>query len=168
MSNVYLTSDLHFGHENLIKRYRNFKSVEKHDKTIINNWNKIVNKNDKVFLLGDLSMEKDVSHLLLQLKGNIVLLGANHDKVGHILHTYSKLPNIVGIGGFMKYKGYWLSHCPIHPSELRGKKNIHGHIHKNKVKRFGLFLDKRYINVCVDHTGLKPVLFDDIKNGKYK
>lgn len=29
----------------------------------------------------------------------------------------------------VKYKGFWLSHAPIHPEELRGCKNIHGHCH---------------------------------------
>ena len=26
-----------------------------------------------------------------------------------------------------KWHEFWLSHCPIHPDELRGKLNIHGH-----------------------------------------
>ena len=163
MSKVYITSDLHLGHVNMVRKYRNLTDVEKHDQMIINNWNNIINKNDKVFLLGDLSLEKNVADKIALLKGNIILIPGNHEKVGHVLNIYSKLNNIKGIGSLIKYKGYWLSHAPIHPNELRGKKNIHGHVHKSYIKKwFNLVKDKRYINVCMDITNYKPVEFTEL------
>lgn len=147
----------------MIKRYRGFESVELHDKMIVDNWNATVNKNDKVFLLGDISLEKDVSYLIKQLKGNITIVGGNHDKISH-LQNYTKLDNVKGIAGIISYKGFWLTHAPLHSSELRGLRNIHGHIHDNKVRRFfNLIEDKRYFNVCVDVNDFKPVLFNNIK-----
>ena len=67
---VFITSDLHFGHENLCRGLRNMSSKES-DELIISNWNKIINKKDKVFILGDLTMEKPniIMDYLNQLKG---------------------------------------------------------------------------------------------------
>ncbi len=48
-------------------------------------------------------------------------------------------------------KGCWLSHCPIHPEELRGKFNISGHIHNHVIN------DPRYANVCLENTNYQPV-----------
>lgn len=56
MSKVYLISDMHFGHPNIIKyENRPFSSVEEMDAAIMNNWNATVGKDDKVFILGDVS-----------------------------------------------------------------------------------------------------------------
>ena len=165
---VYIVSDPHFSHENMIKRYRGFEDIKLHDDMIIKNWNNTVSKRDKVFLLGDLSMQKNVSNILVKLNGQITIVGGNHDKPNH-LKKYLELSNVQAIVGIVKYKGYWLTHAPIHSIELRGCKNIHGHIHKNKImKFFGLVRDYRYINVCMDHTDYTPILFDDILTSKYR
>ena len=37
---------------------RGFKTVEEHDEFIVKKWNETVNKNDKIYLLGDITMEK--------------------------------------------------------------------------------------------------------------
>ena len=38
----------------------------------------------------------------------------------------------------VRYKGMWLSHCPVHERELefRVPRNIHGHIHENLIMKF--------------------------------
>lgn len=46
MSQVFITSDLHLGHKG-IAAHRGFASTEEHDKTIIDNWNSVVNKKIK-------------------------------------------------------------------------------------------------------------------------
>ena len=71
------------------------------------------------------------------------------------------------------YKNYWISHCPIHPQELRDRVgNIHGHLHHNKVMTdefndsgywIGKEVDKRYFNVCPDVNDYKFVDFEQIK-----
>ena len=57
MDNIWCSSDLHFGHDRqFMYGPRGFSSIEEHDATIIENWNKIVKPNDTVYLLGDLML----------------------------------------------------------------------------------------------------------------
>lgn len=157
MSRVFVTSDLHLGHKN-IARYRGFNTIEEHDNLIINNWNKSVSKKDLVYLLGDITMELMDLSIVNKLNGNKNLILGNHERAN--ISEYLKYFNKVY--GIKKYRGYWLSHAPIHPSELRGKKNIHGHIHNNYVKRLLFFNDKRYINACLDVNDYNPIEFNEL------
>lgn len=158
MSRVFICSDLHLGHANMAIRYRGFEDEFHHDETIINNWNSVVNKRDKVFVLGDITMESQKKyHLLKLLNGNKVFVLGNHDKT----QDANGLIKYGNVAGMIKYKGYWLTHAPIHPSELRGKINIHGHIHNNIIMD-GNIPDKRYINVCMDRINHTPILFDEL------
>lgn len=51
----FYISDLHIGHKNILKfDNRPFTSLEEMEKTIINNWNGVVKKNDEVYILGDM------------------------------------------------------------------------------------------------------------------
>ena len=51
---IFFTSDLHFGHENVLKMdNRPFKTVDEMDAELIKRWNKKVNKGDIVYVLGD-------------------------------------------------------------------------------------------------------------------
>ena len=55
MSEIFFTSDLHFGHKNLLKftKPRPFTTIEEHDQTIIDNWNSVVNQDDTVYVRND-------------------------------------------------------------------------------------------------------------------
>ena len=69
---VYLTSDLHFGHKNIIKyENRNYNTVEEMDEDFIKKWNNKVNNNDLVYILGDFSWYKPekTMEILKILKG---------------------------------------------------------------------------------------------------
>ena len=51
----YYVSDLHFGHKNILEMCkRPFSSIEEMDEQLVENWNKRVKKNDRVYILGDL------------------------------------------------------------------------------------------------------------------
>lgn len=59
MANIYLTSDDHFWHNNILKpEYDNrpFDTVEEMNKALIQNWNDTVSDNDTVINLGDMFM----------------------------------------------------------------------------------------------------------------
>lgn len=163
---VFITSDLHFGHENLCRGLRNMSSKES-DELIISNWNKIINKKDKVFILGDLTMEKPniIMDYLNQLKGEKEIILGNHDyKSAKIL-----IDNNIKVSGGCLYKGFWLSHIPIHESQLefvRG--NLHGHIHEpGNIEGYGEYNPKinlgvKYFNVNIEFNNYFPFNFENI------
>ena len=80
--NIFFTSDTHFWHENIIKFCnRPFSSIEEMNDTIIENWNKVVGKNDIVFHLGDFCFcgSDKFKELIEKLNGRIYLILGNHD-----------------------------------------------------------------------------------------
>ena len=149
MSNVFFISDLHFGHKRIIEfsgeHGRKGSNYEEHDEWIIDSWNSIITKRDLVWVLGDVAMGKTDNGIynlskISRLNGTKRLILGNHDLLSvDQYHRYFEI-----VSGFSKYKKYWLSHSPIHPIELRGKKNIHGHVHHRDIG------DENYINVCVE------------------
>ena len=47
----FFASDLHFGHENVIPLCnRPFSSIDEMDEYLIQEWNKVVHRNDQVYL----------------------------------------------------------------------------------------------------------------------
>lgn len=155
MSNIRFISDLHFGHESMSKR-RGFESVEEHDNYIVNQWNKVVNKKDTTYILGDITMEKANYEILNKLNGIKHIVLGNHDQGQHtkIMQNY-----VNKISGMINYKKeFILTHCPIHPCELefRFKYNIHGHVHENTLS------DKRYINVSAEAICYTPKLLSEL------
>ena len=54
---IYFTSDLHLGHNKpFMYEPRGFKSIQEHDKAIIDNINSIVTNEDDLYILGDIIM----------------------------------------------------------------------------------------------------------------
>lgn len=86
MSNIFFTSDNHFGHKNIInfckETRKNHTSVEEMNEDMITIWNSTVSKNDIVYCLGDFSFlnSKDTSLILSRLNGGIHLIKGNHEK----------------------------------------------------------------------------------------
>jgi calcineurin-like phosphoesterase family protein len=153
---VFAIADLHLGHDNLAL-HRGFNSCQQHDNLIISNWNKTVSKKDTVYILGDITMEKDLYEFYLSKLNGIknVILG-NHDLPQHI---HSLLKYVNKIAGMFDYKGGTLTHCPIHPMELENNKfrfNIHGHIHEEKIE------NDKYICVSCEHVNYTPILIETL------
>lgn len=84
---VFFTSDLHFGHKNVLKfDQRPFFTVSEMDNALIENWNKKVRQGDLVYVLGDMFWNSEVEYvqnILKTLNGQIVLIKGNHDKWLH-------------------------------------------------------------------------------------
>ena len=78
---VYFTSDLHFGHRNVINYCnRPYKDIEEMHKGLITIWNNTVKQGDTVYVLGDFSLNPKWSGQMLPLlKGNKILIPGNHD-----------------------------------------------------------------------------------------
>jgi calcineurin-like phosphoesterase family protein len=166
MGKVFFTSDLHFGHELLTQALRKMSAKES-DELIIENWNSIVTKHDKVYVLGDLTMEKHSNLCLLkQLRGDITVVGGNHD----IQKCCKAITGMnIPVMGVLKYKGFLCTHIPIHPlflKECRG--NIHGHIHvPDSEHDYDMTLpagSDKYYNVNCEFHDYKPVEFQEIES----
>ena len=141
---LYFTSDLHFGHKNILKfgRGNTYNTIEEHDQGIIDNWNKVVKKGDEVYVLGDASLSTNVNFLkekLEKLNGNKHLIKGNHDR----LKIHAELCNLNIWASIHEYleknvvlndKEYRLilSHYPILEFNGAFKPNVihlYGHIH---------------------------------------
>lgn len=156
---IFFISDLHFDHENMALK-RNFKSAEEMNNYIIKEWNSVVKKKDTVYILGDITMEKSSSYYLLdQLSGFKKVVLGNHDRPSNVKQLLNHVNSVCGMYKLgTKYGNIFLSHCPIHPSELefRVKYNIHGHVHENTLE------DKRYINVSCENINYTPKTIDEL------
>lgn len=154
---IWLISDTHFYHANIIKYcHRPYKTVEEMNDDIIKKWNSIVSKNDIVFHLGDFAFFKKVkqdhiSDIVHALNGSINLILGNHDRhVSNDLKFWYKL-------GFAKVydkpilfmDNYILSHEPL---KTKNKvdlqyyptlKNIFGHVHNSNADFYALPIEDR-------------------------
>lgn len=181
----YVISDLHLGHQAILKYRTQFATLyEMHD-TIINNWNSVVTSQDKVYVLGDVAWNKESLALFDKMNGKKILIKGNHD----ILKLKEYCKYFTDIRGAMEYKGCILTHIPVHECQLsRFKFNIHGHMHDKKIaiKEYNTiprgvnligsyinlqpineFIDNRYINVCCEQVNYTPVLLEGlIENAK--
>ena len=81
---ILYTSDLHFGHKNVIRfDNRPFQDVEEMDRTLIELWNNRVQPDDTVYIIGDICFRasRTPAWYLSQLKGHKILILGNHDEV---------------------------------------------------------------------------------------
>lgn len=154
MSNIFLCSDLHLGHNNIItfKRddgtpLRNFSTIEEHDEYIIEQHNKVVRPQDKVYFLGDVANKKSI-HKIGRMNGDKVLIKGNHDD----LKPNDYLGYFRDIRGCHQFDGMLLTHIPVHTESLgRWGVNVHGHLHYRRVMAgFGAKVDERYQNVSME------------------
>ena len=140
---VYFTSDPHLGHEN-IARFRSYvKDADDNTRIFLEDYESVVHKKDIVYFLGDVAFNDESLEHLRGLKGRKILIKGNHDD---LVSTQKHAEVFEEIHGMLKYKGFWLTHCPIHPLEMRGRRgNIHGHVHSKTIP------DDAYLNVCCDN-----------------
>ena len=171
MSRTWLYADPHFFHRGVCHFTRrdgtplrpwddeNTMSYE-----MMASYNDLVSDNDRVYILGDVAMNrKALDKCLPFLKGRKVLVKGNHDidKLSYYSQYFDDIRAVV------PKKGFVLTHVPLHPHCLdRWGVNIHGHLHSNVIglnNHPDLSLpDKRYKCVSVEHTDFKPVLLDKV------
>ena len=95
---IFFTSDLHFGHENVIRfDNRPFDTVEEMDEEMIKHWNAKVGKGDIVYVLGDFiwkAATNEAVSIIRRLNGQIILIKGNHDR---FLHNAAAKKALAGI-----------------------------------------------------------------------
>jgi calcineurin-like phosphoesterase family protein len=151
--NIYLISDTHFDHANIIKYCnRPFRSVSQMDKTIVDNWNETVKENDTVYFLGDWSYgtgSRPAPYWMKRLNGQIISIKGSHDKEGKPRVDLKS-----------KKHTFKLVHDPKDRHNWEGW-IIHGHVHN----KYPFIKGKtKTINVSVDVIGYKPIRLDTIES----
>jgi len=158
MPEIFVISDTHFGHENIIKYCnRPFKNAEEMNWELVKRWNNVVTPQDKVYHLGDVHMggksREQINQVLSALNGHKRLILGNHDngKDQLLLNHFEKIT----MWRAFKEFGLLLTHAPVHESTLVfgsfKAKNVHGHIHQNKSP------SGPYINVSVEAIDYTPI-----------
>ena len=177
-SEVFFTSDTHFGHSNIIKYCaRPFDTTNNMDEALINNWNAKVPKDGIVYHLGDFAWgsinywEK----IREQLNGEIILIYGNHDeKYLNNKRMYKLFKEVI------PQKKIWINKIPIYMNHypflcfggsykgLGATWQLFGHVHSNPRSEEGLD-HKRLVNcfptqydVGVDNNNFTPISFDEL------
>ena len=79
--NTFLTADPHFGHEGARKHCnRPWNTVADMDDGLTENWNNIVGRKDRVYIVGDFAWKNHAKYLN-KLRGKKILITGNHDKM---------------------------------------------------------------------------------------
>lgn len=177
MKQTWVIADTHFGHAGVCKfmredgsKLRPWTDPEEMDEALIDNWNKVVGEFDRVYLLGDVVINRRCLHTLYRLKGKKVLVKGNHD----IFALNDYLPHFDDIRAYVVKVGKEkqktiLSHIPVHPESLgRFGMNIHGHLHSNVVKNMSGIVDQRYVCVSVEHINFTPITLEEAMSRGYQ
>lgn len=175
MSKTFVYADPHFYHESVCKFLRNdgsalrpWNDADSMSEDMIAWYNELVRPEDRVYILGDVAMNrKALDRSLPRLTGRKVLVKGNHDidKLSYYSQYFDD------VRAYVVKKGFILSHIPIHEGSIgRWKINIHGHLHANRVLSSSHVLpdgynaapDPRYVCVSVEHTNFRPLDLDVI------
>lgn len=164
---IYLTSDLHFNHANILKyepQTRPFKSIQEMNETLVHNWNNVVRAEDTIYVIGDFFMGQlqDIEPILSQLNGNIKLVRGNHDTKARLEYYKTYGIEVYDIA-YLTYKGrfFILCHFPIASKEfidmVRDNNSevivCYGHIHSNAPIGY---INGTY-HIGVDTNNLTPI-----------
>lgn len=165
MPNLWFISDLHLGHENVLKftnydgsKMRPMDTLDEMHQAIFDSWAETVKPGDKVYVLGDVAFGKvgmEAMLLMKRLPGRKRLVLGNHDGFQHMV--YGKVFD--ELYGLKNINGLWLSHAPIHRQSIAGRNaigNIHGHLHNNVVGEPG------YFNASVERINYTPIHRDEV------
>jgi calcineurin-like phosphoesterase family protein len=151
MSNIWFTSDTHFGHQNLVRacsnwtqkdKCRDFASVEEHDAYILEQLNRRVKPQDTLYHLGDFGLGYAWRDRMKSLREMIrcqrlILLLGNHDhlienkKNEDIRSLFTRIEYLYY--GKMAGRAYVLCHYAMRTWPWQAQQSIHlyGHSHGN-------------------------------------
>ena len=163
---IFFIADTHFYHKNVIKYdKRGFSDVYEMNKTIIDNWNKVVSDNDVVYILGDFifGSVKQAMGVLNQLKGRKHLIVGNHDN--KILSDKNFRSYFESINDYKEIyidkRKVILFHYPIADwcGMFNGSLHLYGHVHTNGTQ---YKMNKNSYNVGAGVIGFTPRTLNEL------
>jgi len=177
MNKTWFTSDLHLGDDRIGTKdistnlfFRPFETVDEQNKTIINNINKLVDKDDYLYILGDVCYSKESVYLLEQINcKNLYLTVGNYDedKIDLLAPYFISINNdysnkFVNNSEFSdELLEIIMCHYPTRAllylgNNFENKLALTGHIH-------GLWkVQRNMINVSTDAWHFRPVSLEQI------
>ena len=164
---MFVISDLHLGHKNIIKYCnRPFDNVEDMNKTILKMFDKLP-KGSTILNLGDIALGniKMLPNYIERMKSNnkkLILVKGNHDKLEEEAYYKLGFDKVYSEPVYLKY--CTLSHEPI---ENADRLNFHGHTHDKEPQDFNSVYNnnKFYVNCCLDYRKTFLEIADDILEG---
>lgn len=167
MSNIWLTSDLHFCHnKDFVWGARFFNNIDEMNEAIVERFNSKVKPEDTLYILGDVMLNDNekAETYLSRLNGKKIFICGNHDTKPRI-EIYKKYTDVdIKYADVIKYKKriIYLSHYPTITKDDKDLRNMiinfYGHTHQTEN------FYKDYINmyhVGVDSHNCYPVNIDE-------
>lgn len=162
-SKVWVWSDLHFGHKNIIRfSDRPFPDIPTMDEMLIQNFNEFVAPEDSSIWVGDVAFYNDerANSILHRCNGYKILVIGNHDfqkknlkklhfDEVHIVYNLTIDDTVVA------FTHYPMDNLP------EGWINIHGHVHKGKGDKAAT---NRHINVNCEFIDYKPISLEHLSD----
>jgi len=157
---TWITSDLHFGHKNIMSFCPQTRARFNNDVVYMNNamveeWNAKVQPGDLVYILGDVAFMSgsDAGRIMNRLNGDKILVEGNHDRKTLMDATFRGAFKEVHKYLDIKYDGHKvvMFHYPIAEWDQmhRGALHFHGHLHGGTSGLEGY----RAMDVGMDSTG---------------
>lgn len=166
-SRIMLCGDSHLGHKNIHKYRDQFETAEEHHETIFENICSSVNKRDTLIMMGDTTFTHEWLFKIrdIQCRKKILIAGNHCTENGINMREIAAVYDEVHAA--LSFRNYWLTHIPMHPQEIRGRKgNIHGHLHNQSIlindHTGWQELDQRYLSTCLEHHDFKPVSWEEL------
>jgi calcineurin-like phosphoesterase family protein len=139
---TYVTSDLHFGHKNIMNfcpesRARFNNDLDYMHEAMIKEWNELIGPADTVYILGDVAFMSgfNASLIMMRLNGSKILVEGNHDRKTLMDVNFRKEFKEVHKYLDINYNGtkVVMFHYPIAEWDQmhRGSVHLHGHLHGN-------------------------------------
>lgn len=162
MPNLFVVSDHHFDHANILtfnkpdgtKLRPEFENVNEMNEFMVEEHNKVVRVQDKVYILGDVTMKDPPGKFLSRLNGHKRLILGNHDQGKMLLYQ----GYVEAVYSSRRLDKFILSHIPIHPLSIgKALANIHGHEH-GQIK-----MGRQYFDVSVECLNYRPIEFEVLK-----
>ena len=151
---LWLTSDEHYGHENIIKYCnRPFENVTKMNEGLIDRHNARVNNGDYVIHCGDFAFHQDPIPYIRKLNGIHYFVRGNHDPYKKSQVSHDQIIDV-------RYHGQHIVVCHFSMQawheQHHGAWHVFGHSH-GKLDGIGMSLD-----VGVDCHNLAPISFNEL------
>lgn len=167
---ILYTSDMHFGHFNVIKfDQRPFSDIDEMNRVMIELWNGRVQPDDKVYIAGDIChrSKHPAEWYLSRLKGHKYLILGNHD--GSIMDNPEAMKYLDGVDNMMTVKDGDKQICICHyplagwNAYFHGSWHIYGHIHNRKNETFEIMKKKSHaLNAGCMINGYMPASFNEL------